>query len=508
MGPTLLHDFEAKAASDPDFPVVERGDLTWRRRDLLDLTEEMDRLLPARPAGSLVAIRARNGPTLLASLLLARRRRWTALLVDGETRDNQLTQTVELFAMDGAVDVIESCAWARRAPQAVHWIDGDSETASLHWGPEFEADPPAFVKLTSGSTGRPNAVVATDSQVRADESALLTTMELGTERVLTTIPMAHSYGFSSVAVAALRRDFTLVLPEGPNPLSAIHCLRHGAISFLPSVPAWLKALTDLPTAPARLGGTRTVISAGAPLSPAVAAAFRDRFEVPIHNFYGASECGGICYDRDGEASVAGALGRPVDGVEIELVDQSATDGDTHPMNATHDAAVGRVCVRSAAVALGRLAPHDPADAAKSRKLVVDETLGNGRFVTMDLGQMDDLGLRILGRADDLLNLRGRKVHPREIEAVLDSYPEVRESYVFQTAALGTEVLVAVIVGAEDTSRAELLEWARARLPDYKVPRAVARLASLCRNPRGKIDRRRLEDEALQALRESRNRVDP
>ena len=48
-----------------------------------------------------------------------------------------------------------------------------------------------------------------------------------------------------------------------------------------------------------------MISAGAVLPPAVAQAFFERFGVKIHNFYGSSETGGICYDRTGSASLSG-----------------------------------------------------------------------------------------------------------------------------------------------------------------------------------------------------------
>lgn len=497
MGPTLLHDFEAKVASDPGFPVVERGDELWTRRDLLELVDALDRHLPPLPQGSLVGLRARNGPIFLGCLLLMRRRGWTTLLVDGETRDRQLAATMRDFCLDGAVDAVDPCARAARAAETTRWHE--SKRDALGWSSALREAPPAFVKLTSGSTGSPNAVVVSEAQALADETALTATMSLAQERILTTIPMAHSYGFSSVALSALRRDCTVVLPESSNPLSAIRCLRQREITFLPSVPAWLKALADLPAAPERLGGTRTVISAGAPLPPDVASAFRDRFGTPIHTFYGASECGGICFDRDGTASLEGHLGHPVDGVEIELVSGEGDAASDEP-----EADVGRVCVRSAAVAMGRLLPATPADRSEpTRTVVVDASLGNGRFVSMDLGRLEPSGLRILGRADDLLNLRGRKVHPREIEAVLDSHPDVIESYVFQTDEAGLGVLVAAVVGTEAATRRELLGWARSHLPDYKVPRAFVHLPELARNARGKLDRRRLENEAIHQLRRSR-----
>ena len=103
-----------------------------------------------------------------------------------------------------------------------------------------------------------------------------------------------------------------------------------------------------------------VISAGATLPPTVAAQFRRTYGQPIHTFYGSSECGGICYDRVGDAAERGSVGTPVEGVELSFMPhEGATDG------------VGLVTVRSAAVCDTYLPPSDRPPMA-------------GRFETADL----------------------------------------------------------------------------------------------------------------------------
>ena len=65
---------------------------------------------------------------------------------------------------------------------------------------------------------------------------------------------------------------------------------------------------------------RLCISAGAPLTASLAKNFHDKFRQPIHSFYGSSECGGICYDRDGTSFDDGFVGTPMNDVDLEFIE--------------------------------------------------------------------------------------------------------------------------------------------------------------------------------------------
>ena len=65
---------------------------------------------------------------------------------------------------------------------------------------------------------------------------------------------------------------------------------------------------------------RRVVTAGAPISPETAARFRETFGRHVHVFYGASECGGICFDRSKDGVLPdGCVGTPLDGIETASV---------------------------------------------------------------------------------------------------------------------------------------------------------------------------------------------
>lgn len=403
------------------------------------------------PPGALVGLSAPNGPGMLASLLALRRAGLAALLLDSQMPESEALRT----AMALGAAALLRCR--------VGWPAGPEDWSLTPTGIEGCRLPGiAVVKLTSGSTGAPRGIATPAEALMADDAALTASMGIRKEdRIFTTIPMSHSYGLSSLAMPALTRGTLLILPdEGRvfDPLAAA-----GATVF-PTVPAVLDALLRLSDPPAWPESLRLVLTAGAVLSPVTARRFRETFGLPVHVFYGASECGGICYDREGGAAERGTVGTPVEGVRVDIED-------------------GVVTVRSPAVAEGYIPDGE-------------ERLGSGRFVGGDMAEWRDGELALLGRMDDLVNIKGKKVNPREVEAVLAQLPGVRE-----VAVLGVplpdrsgEVLRAV-VASDGLTAAEVVAWCRPRLSPHKVPRSVVLVPELPRTSRGKLDRGALRGDA-------------
>jgi hypothetical protein len=113
----------------------------------------------------------------------------------------------------------------------------------------------------------------------------------------------------------------------------------------------------------------------------------------------------------------------------------------------------------------------------------------------------------LGRCDQQVKVRGYRIEPGEVEAVLASQPGVGECVVIaRDIGTGDSRLLAYITAAKDThfdpdaTRAAL----RGRLPEYMVPSIFTVLASLPLTPNGKIDRKALPMPAASAAQEGRN----
>lgn len=409
--------------------------------------------------GAVVGLVA-EGPGFLASLLALRRAGVAALLLDAKAPE---TESLRIAGALGAVAVLRCrTSWPER-PGDWGWIATEAGAA-----PELFLPDAAVVKLTSGSTGLPRGIATSAEELVADDAALSATMGLCPgDRYLAAIPMSHSYGLSSLAIPALARGALLVVPEAgglPDPFAAAAA---AGATFFPTVPAYLDALLRSSAPPAVPLSLRLVITAGAPLSAETSARFREATGLPVHVFYGASECGGICFDREGGAAERGTVGEPVLGVNVVLA------GENGP-----GSACGVVTVRSTAVASSYVPDGD-------------RRLQDGCFIASDLGTFKGGELALLGRTDDLVNIRGKKVNPREVESVLGRFPGVDEVAVFGITLphRKDQLLRAVVASRSGCVQAEEVRaFCHAHLSAHKVPRSIILVAEMPRNARGKLDR--------------------
>ncbi len=433
------------------------------------LAEELARS-GVRP-GSLVGLSAANGPGFIAGLLALRRVAATALLFDWRTPQNEKERTASVLG--AAFELTASSGWPRSAEDfVVTSLDGSSSPA------ELEADI-AVIKLTSGSTGCPRGIATPSAALVADDAALATTMGLRQdERILAALPMSHSYALSSVVMPALMRDTVLVVPKEGHPLDPMTMVREHQVTFLPTVPAYLQALVRMCNPPRVPASLRLVTSAGAPLKPATAVRFREIYGLPVHVFYGSSECGGITFDRGGAAGERGSLGTPVDGVRVSL--------EALPHQATTTPGErGAVVVHSPAVARGYLPTPDP-------------ILTDGRFRTNDLGTWRDGELVLEGRLGNVINVRGKKVDPLEVDAILQQLEAVEEAVTMGVELPGkgeTVVRSFVACRAGSLCLETVHRWCRRHLASHKVPRSIVLMERLPRTDRGKLDRRALLNPA-------------
>ena len=337
-----------------------------------------------------------------------------------------------------------------------------AKSGIIDWGDK----PPTLFKLTSGTTAQPRIVRFRSEQLLADCDQICETM--GIEEVdlnFGAIPISHSYGFSNLLTPLIVRGVPIVLSRDRTPRALLADLARTGATVFPGTPVFYQALVEMEDVPV-LSKLRLCISAGAPLAVSVARKFRKKFKLPIHSFYGASECGGICYNRDAANEIEGLVGQPMKDVDLTFVDQ--------------DAESTQVRVRSAAVGDGYFPEPD------------DEKLGSGCFVPDDLLEKMPAGFRIVGRVSDVINVAGKKVNPAEVEACLLRFSGVRQAIVFGRESTRRNQEVAGCVVADANVREEdLLRFCREALSPWQVPKRIFLLDALPANERGKISRREL-----------------
>jgi long-chain acyl-CoA synthetase len=407
-------------------------------------------------AGEVIAIQIGNHAAWPALVLACWRRRLVALPLEQTITERERHAALQICCAAAILEATGANTTSERI--ALRPLPHES----IDWGP----NPPSLLKLTSGTTAAPRAIRFRSEQLLVDCRQICETMGI-TRRDLNfgVIPLSHSYGFSNLVTPLLARGVPMVLSRDRMPRAVLNDLSRTNATVFPGMPVFFQAFSEMERVPA-LPMLRLCISAGAPLPLDIARTFRDRFKKTIHSFYGASECGGICYDRAAPLLEPGFVGQPM--CELDLLEPNAS--------------ATRVRVQSAAVADGYFPDPD------------EEKLGHGMFVPDDLLSVSGDGFRIVGRISDVINVAGKKVNPAEVEAELLRFSGVRTAVVFGRASiLRNEEVAACVVAGEEVRESDLLEHCRARLSGWQVPKRIFLVEEIPVNERGKVNRRALAD---------------
>ena len=314
-----------------------------------------------------------------------------------------------------------------------------------------------LLKFSSGSTAEPKGIALSAENLLAEAENVTTTLELGPgDRILSGVPLFHSYGFDLGVLPTLYSGTTLLLEDAFVPRRTLRRLAYRVAAFL-GVPAQYRAFltTQLDKVP-DLSGVRWLLSCTAPLAPETVTEFMDRFGAPICQHYGSSETGAVTTHLQSEVPARPAsVGRPMSGVEVSLVE----DGRPVPPGSE-----GEVVVTSGAVARGYVlgAPDGRSP------------LGDGTFRTGDIGRLDADGfLTLVGRRDAMINVGGLKVSPAEVVGNSGAASGSRRGCGARLSGRrDEEVVYAVVSLSEPADEVELVEFCRESLAEHKVPRRI------------------------------------
>jgi long-chain acyl-CoA synthetase len=405
--------------------------------------------------GDVLGIQIGNHEDWPSILIACLRRRLVVLPLEQSISEQQRDAALEICKASAVVTAVPS----GNSPGIFRLGTVD---ATIDW----HRNPPNLLKLTSGTTATPRAVRFRSDQLLADCNQICDTMGI-TDADLNfgVIPISHSYGFSNLLTPLIARGVPMIISRDRTPRAILGDLIRGNATVFPGMPVFYQAFCEMEHVPA-LSKLRLCISAGAPLPIAIAKKFREKFNLPIHSFYGASECGGICYDRQARNPGEGFVGEAMKDVTLEMLDAKAS--------------ATQVRVRSAAVGDGYFPQPDK------------EKLGDGIFVPDDLLARHGSGFKIVGRISDVINVAGKKVNPAEVEAHLLRFTGVRQAVVFgRESTLRNEEVAACVVAPPGVRETDLLQFCRGALSTWQVPKRIFIVDAIPANERGKISRREL-----------------
>ena len=340
-----------------------------------------------------------------------------------------------------------------------------------------DAESTMALLFTSGSSGAPKGVLLSRRAFAA--SATSSAANVGwraDDRWLLCMPVAHVGGLS-VIVRCLAARVPVVLSPWTGAVDVLLAAvaRHHA-TILSLVPTMLaRILEDGPARPFPAHVRAVFLGGDAAREPLLRAA--GQRGVPVLTTYGLTEaCSQVATQTYGEPpSLDGAVGPPLDGVEVRIVN-------------------GEVQVRGPILMTG----YFPAGRFPSPFLAA------GWLPTGDQGELDDEGrLRIRGRRSDLIITGGENVDPAEVEHTLVTCAEVRDACVFGIAddRWGQIVAAAIVTqgGCDAASLESVARHVRTTLAAHKQPRVVALCKALVLNATGKLDRRATAAAVASAL---------
>ncbi len=360
----------------------------------------------------------------------------------------------------------------------VEVVKSDDETPVIV---EVGDDDLADVMYTSGTTGRPKGVVVRHGGIAMTPNVVPRWSGAGW---LTATPVFTFAGLGFIYNPMKLGMTVLHLPrfDAGRWLGIVERERPPIAFLVPAMARLLLHHPDFETAD--LSSLSKVVFGSAPLAPDTVERLQARLPgADILNSYGMTEGGYATFamDPEGARTRPAAVGRPRPGVEVRIAgddDRTCAPGE-----------VGEVLTRNPAG--HREYYKDPGATARMWE--------GGWLHTGDLGYYDEEGyLFISGRKKEMIVRGGMNVYADDVEAVLQSHPDVVEAAVVGVPheVLG-EDLAAFVVPREEGALDgdDLRRFAAEQLADYKVPRRVEFVDALPRNAGGKVVKALLLDAA-------------
>lgn len=359
-------------------------------------------------------------------------------------------------------------------------IDAASETdAPLPEPPPAHAA--AYILYTSGSSGRPKGVLQAQRSVAYFAEHWIRFTGLGPgDRVALVSSLAHDASVPDV-FGALLSGATLApydVRGGTGLAGVAEWLEGARITMWHSVPTLYRRLAETIPAGRRFPDLRWIVLGGEAVGERDLQLTRRVFpESELAIIYGQSESTITSVWRRAEDGPRVSVGTPIGSTRVVLADEEGV--------IVEGIGTGEVVVCSDHVALGYWRDTSATEAA----FTMDPSMGR-LYWTGDLGRLAADGtITLAGRRDAQVKVRGHRVEPAEIEAVLLGHAAVAQAAVVARPGRGGDAeLHAFVVPRAPAETSSLADVVAAHLPDYMAPRSFTMLDALPTLPTGKVDR--------------------
>ena len=497
--PPVISQFDLWVDATPTQVAIEQGD---RRQTYAELGAVSTTIAQSLVASNLqqsdvVAICGRRSFGVIASMLGVLRAGGVILMLDpdqpAQRRQVMVSQGGARFLLqfDDQGDAEPENGWLEkvfRIQSATGEIDGKVDSA-VHL-PLPSPHGPAYIFFTSGSMGVPKAVLGSQQGLGHFMTWQREEFEISpVDRVAQMTNLTFDVMLRDIFLP-LTSGATLCLPMEKDVVDSLTWLEKQRITALHAVPTVARNWLDHQGTEVSLTNLRYVFFAGEPLTDSLVNDWREAFPETgeIVNFYGPTEttlCKLFYRVPDPPQARIQPIGHSMPGCQALVM------GPNGVLCAVGEP--GEIVIRTPYRSMGYLnAEEDQAKRfvtnpyAKDEKDIVYLTGDRGRYRA-------DGSVEILGRFDDEVKIRGVRILPAEVSAVLSAHDLVSNSAVVARTEDGEKYLAGYVVpvDGQELSIASIRAYLAERLPPVMVPRAFSILPELPRLPNGKLDRKAL-----------------
>lgn len=492
--------FEAQTARTPEATAVVFGDAQLSYRELNARANQLARelvRLGVEP-NSLVGICLERSPKMVVAVLATLKAGAAYLPLD----PNYPIERLAFMLQDaGASVLLTQSALIEKLPKfgaTTLCLDSDWQEIEKHADENLNIDIApenlAYVIYTSGSTGNPKGAMITH---RGLTNYLQWAVEAYDVANGCGAPVHSSISFdltvTSLFTPLMVGRSVFLLPDGIESL-ADALLQRTNYSLVKITPAHLRALAEILPPDQIAGRVRALVIGGEALHYQSLSLWREHAPATrIINEYGPTETvvGCCVYEVASHDPLNGPvpIGHPIGNTNLHLLGED--------LNPVADGETGELFIGGDGVARGYL---------NREELTRDRFVGNPfaaaekLYRTGDLARLrSDGNFEYVCRVDDQVKIRGYRIEPGEVETVLKQHANVSDCAVVVSETFADEKrLVAFVKNAESAQWDEeaLRQSLHEKLPEYMVPAAFVRLASLPLTVNGKIDRQALASQSL------------
>ena len=458
--------------------IDERGEVSWRELERRTNAVANDLRSRGVGAGDGVAVLARNHRGFLDAAFGAAKVGARLILLNTDFAGPQIREVAEregtrvLICDDEYLPLVEGIDTPIVAEAELDRIATTGDTST----PPRPAEHGRVIILTSGTTGTPKGAARAEPKSLIQVGALLHKVPFRSHQTVAMgAPLFHALGFATMALCIALGSTMRLRRRFRAETFADDLERSDATVVVPVMMRRVLALDDLDRRD--FSRLQIVFCGGSQLGAELCREITARFGQVVYNLYGSTEVAYATIATPDELAIEpGSVGSPPPGAQVKILDENGREVPT--------GTTGRIFVNNGFAFEGYT--------GGGTKEVIDGLMSSG-----DVGHFDEHGfLHVDGRDDEMIVSGAENVFPREVEELLAEHPGIEEA-----ALIGVpdeewgQRLAAFVVRApgSDVDEDDVKGYVREHLARYKVPRDVAFVDELPRNPTGKILKRELAE---------------